>query len=71
MLRCRIFDFHRPTGPRGQHDELFKLVEAYFCDGPISQVDPTEPAVHITNKPPLYLQHQGKLHLTYDASLLT
>ena len=46
--RCKLLDFHTPSGPDGTHPKLFQWVKEYF----------EKPAVF---RPPLYLQHQGKL----------
>ncbi|XP_030750524.1 zinc finger-containing ubiquitin peptidase 1-like [Sitophilus oryzae] len=64
-IRCQLVDFHRPTGPRGSHPELFKWVWNYF-----------ESAAAGEFTPPLYLQHQGHsrtimgIELHRDSSLV-
>lgn len=45
-VKCRLLDFHNPSGPNGTHPRLFQWVKAYF----------EKPA---SFKPPLYLQHLG------------
>jgi hypothetical protein len=50
-IRSTIIDFHNP-GPGKLHTKLMDWVQSYFME------ESHEP-VHITNKPPLYLQHQG------------
>ncbi|KAI9592254.1 peptidase family C78-domain-containing protein [Syncephalis fuscata] len=59
-VKCHIIDFHCPSGPRGQHDELFRVVQEYFDvdNHPLSQRSSTN-RIYYTQKPPLYLQHQG------------
>ncbi|XP_052809792.1 zinc finger-containing ubiquitin peptidase 1-like [Mya arenaria] len=44
-VRCRLLDFHNPSGTGGTHPKLFEWVKTYFEKGGF--------------KPPLYLQHQG------------
>ncbi|CAG2222342.1 ZUFSP [Mytilus edulis] len=45
-VKCRLLDFHSPSGPQGTHPRLFQWVKDYF----------QQPTMF---KPPLYLQHQG------------
>lgn len=63
--RTKIFDFHRPTGPNGEHPMLIDLVRKYF-EGQIvgdftsrKNVDKEQQGVEWTGVPPLYFQHQG------------
>jgi hypothetical protein len=69
---CTILDFDRPTGTNNSHDAMFDWIQSYFeegCtgDGKLAEVDARQqPAgkhsgrvVHITNRPPIYLQHSG------------
>ncbi|KAF9413487.1 hypothetical protein BGZ94_000712, partial [Podila epigama] len=71
-IRCKILDFHTPTGPGGTHPALLTAVYNYFCEPPWSplsapssiELPPVEPPTHgskivQTSKPPLYMQHQG------------
>ncbi|KAI8876590.1 DUF1671-domain-containing protein [Backusella circina FSU 941] len=51
-IRSTIIDFHNP-GPGKLHTKLMDWVQSYFMEGESNE------HVHITNKPPLYLQHQG------------
>ncbi|KAL5010917.1 hypothetical protein ScPMuIL_013222 [Solemya velum] len=44
--KCRLLDFHNPSGPNGTHPKLFQWVKEYFEQ-------------KSAFKPPLYLQHQG------------
>uniref|UniRef100_A0A1I8JA26 Zinc finger with UFM1-specific peptidase domain protein n=1 Tax=Macrostomum lignano TaxID=282301 RepID=A0A1I8JA26_9PLAT len=46
-VRCRVYDFRRPTGPGGTHLALFEAVKSYY------RGRDTECAF------PLYLQHEG------------
>lgn len=52
-LKCRIVDFHKPTGPSGTHSLLFQWVLNYFSS------DGDRQRVVCTSKSPIYLQHQG------------
>ncbi|KAH3738294.1 zinc finger-containing ubiquitin peptidase 1-like [Dreissena polymorpha] len=45
-IKCRLLDFHKPTGPNGTHPQMFEWVKNYFQKASAF-------------KPPLYLQHQG------------
>ena len=49
LCRCRLIDFHAPSGQNGTHPCLFEWVKDYFEDS------------NTPLKPPLYLQHQGEL----------
>ena len=49
LFRCKLLDFHNPSGPQGTHTKLFEWVKQYY----------EKPGVF---KPPLYLQHQGKTY---------
>ncbi|KAI8898815.1 peptidase family C78-domain-containing protein [Globomyces pollinis-pini] len=48
----KLYDFHQPTGPNRQHPRLVEMVKNYYGD--IS-----EKGVSVTNRTPLYFQHQG------------
>ncbi|KAI9593437.1 hypothetical protein BDF19DRAFT_447776 [Syncephalis fuscata] len=67
-VKCHIIDFHCPNGPRGQHDEPFCVVQKYFDvdNHPLSQRS-TINRIYYTQKPPLYLQHQGIVLLVIEA----
>ncbi|KAL4233294.1 hypothetical protein ACF0H5_007978 [Mactra antiquata] len=45
-VKCKLLDFHNPSGPNGTHPKLFEWVKHYF-------------EKTAAFKPPLYLQHQG------------
>ncbi|KAM9006028.1 zinc finger-containing ubiquitin peptidase 1 [Sarcophilus harrisii] len=53
-LKCRIIDFHKPTGPLGTHPRLFDWILNYYSSGREGG-----PKVVCSSKPPIYLQHQG------------
>jgi hypothetical protein len=53
-IRSTIIDFHQP-GPKRLHKDLMDWIQSYFMDSTTQH----QKTVHITNKPPLYLQHQG------------
>lgn len=61
-IRCTILDFHRPSGPNNSHDSMFDWIQSYFQSGVLDK-DPNtynkKGIVHITDRPPLYLQHSG------------
>ncbi|XP_007908528.1 zinc finger-containing ubiquitin peptidase 1 isoform X1 [Callorhinchus milii] len=57
-VKCRIIDFHRPTGPGGTHPQLFEWIKQYFSSGRDTGLT-LHPRVIWTNKTPIYLQHQG------------
>lgn len=47
-FRGRLIDCHQPTGPNCTHPEMFAWVKDYFMKDD-------------DFKPPVYLQHHGKL----------
>ncbi|KAJ2248980.1 hypothetical protein GGH97_001521 [Coemansia sp. RSA 475] len=51
-VRAHIVDFHRATGANGTHPALFTWIVEYFTSG-------SKDERGLTNKHPLYLQHQG------------
>jgi hypothetical protein len=53
-IRSTIIDFHQP-GPKRLHQDLMDWIQSYFMESTTQN----KKTVHITNKPPLYLQHQG------------
>ncbi|XP_012888285.1 PREDICTED: zinc finger with UFM1-specific peptidase domain protein isoform X1 [Dipodomys ordii] len=53
-VKCRIIDFHKPTGPLGTHPRLFEWILNYY-----SSEREGDSKVVCTSKPPIYLQHQG------------
>ncbi|XP_042536874.1 zinc finger-containing ubiquitin peptidase 1 isoform X2 [Dipodomys spectabilis] len=53
-VKCRIIDFHKPTGPLGTHPRLFEWILNYY-----SSEREGDSKVICTSKPPIYLQHQG------------
>ncbi|KAI8980382.1 peptidase family C78-domain-containing protein [Pilobolus umbonatus] len=54
-IRSTIIDFHQP-GPHRLHEELMNWIEYYFT----TNIDNKQGKnTFITNRPPLYLQHQG------------
>jgi Peptidase family C78 len=67
-----ILDFDRPTGTNNSHDAMFDWIQSYFeegCsgEGKLTEADARQQhagkhagrVVHITNRPPIYLQHSG------------
>ncbi|XP_040284843.1 zinc finger-containing ubiquitin peptidase 1 [Bufo bufo] len=54
-LKCRILDFHTPSGPSGTHPLLFEWVLNYYA----SDTRGAEGKVVCSSKPAIYLQHQG------------
>ncbi|XP_069829751.1 zinc finger-containing ubiquitin peptidase 1 [Dendropsophus ebraccatus] len=54
-LKCRLLDFHTPSGPSGTHPLLFEWVLNYYA----SNTRGTEGKVVCSSKPAIYLQHQG------------
>ncbi|KAI8577809.1 hypothetical protein K450DRAFT_250105 [Umbelopsis ramanniana AG] len=71
-IRCTILDFDRPTGTNNSHDAMFDWIQSYFeegCseEGKLAEADARQQqagkhkdrVVHITNRPPIYLQHSG------------
>lgn len=57
-IKCQIVDFHQPTGPSGTHPRLFERIRQYYSLGSNAALR-LQPKVIWTNKPPIYLQHQG------------
>ncbi|XP_067840824.1 zinc finger-containing ubiquitin peptidase 1 [Heptranchias perlo] len=57
-IKCQIVDFHRPTGPSDTHPRLFEWLRQYYSSGRDAGLR-LQPRVIWTNKPPIYLQHQG------------
>ncbi|XP_072913547.1 zinc finger-containing ubiquitin peptidase 1 isoform X2 [Hemitrygon akajei] len=57
-IKCQIIDFHQPTGPSGTHPRLFERIWQYYSSGRDGALR-SQPKVIWTNKPPIYLQHQG------------
>lgn len=55
-IRSTIIDFHHP-GPKQLHHDLMDWIQTYFMESNVKK-DKTK-TVYITNRPPLYLQHQG------------
>jgi hypothetical protein len=57
-VRSSIIDFHQPDDSKKKlHTKMMDWIESYFtCD--VTKVE-TQKNVYITDKPPLYLQHQG------------
>ncbi|KAI8336893.1 peptidase family C78-domain-containing protein [Blakeslea trispora] len=53
-IRSTIIDFHQP-GPNRLHHALMNWIESYFS----TDVRSSNKTVYITDRPPLYLQHQG------------
>lgn len=53
-IRSTIIDFHQP-GPKRLHQELMDWIQSYFMESTTKH----KTTVHITSRPPLYLQHQG------------
>ncbi|KAI9471836.1 MAG: peptidase family C78-domain-containing protein [Benjaminiella poitrasii] len=54
-IRSTIIDFHKP-GPNHLHHDLMDWIQSYFMD---ALEDNSKETVCITDRPPLYLQHQG------------
>eukprot|EP00057_Strongylocentrotus_purpuratus_P001957 XP_003723558.1 PREDICTED: zinc finger with UFM1-specific peptidase domain protein [Strongylocentrotus purpuratus] len=54
-IKCRLFDFHAPSGQNGTHPRLFAWIRDYF--GKPSMLS-MESSVR-SNKLPLYFQHEG------------
>uniref|UniRef100_W5NKK3 Zinc finger-containing ubiquitin peptidase 1 n=1 Tax=Lepisosteus oculatus TaxID=7918 RepID=W5NKK3_LEPOC len=57
-VKCRIVDFHRPSGPSDTHPRLFEWVRSYYSVA-TSRAARLPPRVVQTTRPPIYLQHQG------------
>ncbi|KAK7885896.1 hypothetical protein WMY93_025517 [Mugilogobius chulae] len=55
-VRARVVDFHQPTGPADTHPRLFEWIKHYFSHNGSSRLSPR---INRTDRPPLYLQHQG------------
>ncbi|XP_068794221.1 zinc finger-containing ubiquitin peptidase 1 [Struthio camelus] len=53
-IKCRIVDFHKPTGPMGTHPRLLEWILCYY-----STDNEGSAKVVRTSRPPIYLQHQG------------
>ncbi|CAO3653251.1 unnamed protein product [Cunninghamella echinulata] len=74
-IRCTILDFHRPTGPNDTHEALMDWIQDYFqlttshCSKN-SNSNHNNKIVHITNRPPLYLQHSGHSRTVIGIELL-
>ncbi|CAO3621145.1 unnamed protein product [Mucor fragilis] len=66
-IRSTIIDFHQP-GPQHLHHELMDWIQSYFTDS-TTQKKSTK-TVCITNRPPLYLQHQGHSRTVVGIELL-
>ncbi|KAF7724335.1 hypothetical protein EC973_001123 [Apophysomyces ossiformis] len=59
-VRCTILDFHHATGPKNRHDTLFDWIQSYFESATVTKPDGcAKDVVHITDRPPLYLQYSG------------
>ncbi|XP_072178262.1 uncharacterized protein [Diadema setosum] len=54
-IRCKLYDFHAPSGPNGTHPRLFAWIRDYFGRPPLLSMDGSGRS----NKLPLYLQHEG------------
>ncbi|XP_041462454.1 zinc finger-containing ubiquitin peptidase 1-like [Lytechinus variegatus] len=54
-IRCKLFDFHAPSGQNGTHPRLFSWIRDYFGKPPLLSM---ENSVR-SNKLPLYFQHEG------------
>ncbi|KAI8089829.1 peptidase family C78-domain-containing protein [Halteromyces radiatus] len=78
-IRCTILDFHRPTGPNNTHEALMDWIQSYF-ESAIPKKKSTsddqrrqqhqKKVVHVTNRPPLYLQHSGHSRTVIGIELL-
>ncbi|KAI9364239.1 peptidase family C78-domain-containing protein [Pilaira anomala] len=66
-IRSTIIDFHQP-GPENLHENMFDWIEYYFTSN--NNTTTTTGHVYITNKPPLYLQHQGHSRTVIGIELL-
>ncbi|KAI8141021.1 peptidase family C78-domain-containing protein [Fennellomyces sp. T-0311] len=67
-IRSTILDFHRPTGPNNSHDRMFDWIQAYF-ETAIDE-NTKDKVVHVTDRPPLYLQHSGHSRTVIGIELL-
>ncbi|KAI8885149.1 DUF1671-domain-containing protein [Backusella circina FSU 941] len=57
-VRSSIIDFHQPDNSKKKlHTKMMDWIESYFTSD-VKRVE-NEKNVYITDKPPLYLQHQG------------
>lgn len=56
-IRSTIIDFHHP-GPKRLHQDLMNWIQSYFMES-TTKYQENHKTVYITNRPPLYLQHQG------------
>ncbi|CAO3691324.1 unnamed protein product [Umbelopsis ramanniana] len=83
-IRCTILDFDRPTGTNNSHDAMFDWIQSYFeegssGEGKLAEADARQqPAgkhsgrvVHITNRPPIYLQHSGHSRTVIGIEILS
>lgn len=69
-IRSTIIDFHQP-GPENLHENMFDWIEYYFTSNNTATTTTTTTGhVYITNKPPLYLQHQGHSRTVIGIELL-
>ncbi|ORY94646.1 peptidase family C78-domain-containing protein [Syncephalastrum racemosum] len=66
-IRSTILDFHRPS-PNNTHDTMFDWIQSYFEDGKTHTKK--NHVVHITDRPPLYLQHSGHSRTVIGIELL-
>jgi hypothetical protein len=66
-IRSTIIDFHQP-GPQHLHNELMDWIQSYFMDSTTHKK--STKTVCITNRPPLYLQHQGHSRTVVGIELL-
>ncbi|KAI8639815.1 peptidase family C78-domain-containing protein [Parasitella parasitica] len=66
-IRSTIIDFHQP-GPQQLHHELMDWIQSYFMDSAAHRK--STKTVCITNRPPLYLQHQGHSRTVVGIELL-
>ena len=64
--KCRLIDFHTPSGPAGTHPALFEWVRDYFGKPATTALrlralgsNDMKTENIMTKKPPLYLQHEG------------
>lgn len=64
-IRSTIIDFHQP-GPQKLHKDMLDWIQSYFT--PTKTTDQTN--VYITDRPPLYLQHQGHSRTVVGIELL-
>ncbi|XP_033117128.1 zinc finger-containing ubiquitin peptidase 1-like [Anneissia japonica] len=57
-VRCKLIDFHHPSGPNNTHPLLFDWIQKYFESPPALGSLFSRKAI-CSNKLPLYLQHEG------------